>query len=158
MEFNQFVQEVPLAEIPLVLSGEFQKQLTSVADPLPVPVIKDLMPWEEVPDEMTEILVVARFEQEEKFQAMLYWKAELLTYSFVLVTYNFKGEVIDHQKIAGTTYDKESVVESVAIIEDDWMIFAAEGDNKLTEGKSFEASKTRKSNFMVEKDGRITKI
>lgn len=158
MEFNQFVQEIPLAEIPLVLSGEFQKQLTSLVDPLPVPVIKDLMPWEEVPDEMTEILVVARFEQEENFQAVLYWKAELLTYSFILVTYDYKGVAIDHQKIAGTRYDKDSVVESVAIIEDDWMIFAAEGDNQLSDQHSFQASKTRKTNFMVEKDGRITKI
>lgn len=158
MNFNQFLQQVPLAEIPLVLSGELQKQLTSLADPLPMPVVQDLMPWEASPDEMTEILVVARFEQEESFQALLFWKAELLTYSFILATYDHKGEVIDHEKIAGTEYDKQSVKESVAIIEDDWMIFAAEGSDQINGDLSFEAKNSRKSNFMVEKNGRITKI
>lgn len=158
MDFNQFVQQVPLAEIPLVLSGELQKQLTSLADPLPMPVIEDLMPWEATLDDMTEILVVARFEQEEGFQAILYWKAELLTYSFILATYDHKGEVIDHEIIAGTEYNNQSIKESVAIIEDDWMIFAAEGSDQIRGDLSFEAKNSRKSNFMVEKDGRITKI
>ncbi len=152
------MQQVPFAEIPLVLSVELQKQLTSLADPLPAPVVKDLMPWEDLSDEMTEILVVARFEQEDNFQAMLYWKAELMTYSFILVTYNHKGEVIDHEKVAGTTYGEESVVESVAIIEDDWMIFAAEGSDKLSGDLSFEPDSSKKRNFMVEKDGHIIKI
>jgi hydrogenase maturation factor len=158
MDFNDFIKQVPLAEIPLVLSGELQKQLTSLVDPMPVPVIEDLLPWEDVSDDMTEILVVARFEPEEKFQALLFWKAEVLTYSFILVTYNHKGEVIDHKQIAGTVYGGTSVKESVAIIEDDWMIFAAEGSSHLHKDLIFEADSSRKTNFMVERDGRIIKI
>ncbi|MEZ4949131.1 MAG: hypothetical protein R2784_07065 [Saprospiraceae bacterium] len=60
----------------------------------------------------------------------MYWRAGLMDYRYILMTYTKQGEYIDHKVIAGTYSDGEKVTLSVATIEEDWTINVASGQNE----------------------------
>jgi hypothetical protein len=78
--------------------------------------------------EFTEYVPCFSFDDTEQFIAVVWWKAELMNYEYVLATFDEKGALIDRKVIAGTTIGADgSVTRSVAIINEEWEIAVAEG-------------------------------
>lgn len=87
-----------------------------------------ILPFEgEEVDEYTEFMPWGRIEGLKDFHALIYWKASVLRYEFILATYKPDGTPINHAIIGGLTYDDENALHSVAVVQDDLSITIAEG-------------------------------
>ncbi len=78
-------------------------------------------------DEFTEYVPCFSIDNTEQFIAVVWWKAELMNYEYVLATFTDKGELISREVIAGTRVENGLVTRSVAIINEEWEITIGEG-------------------------------
>lgn len=79
-------------------------------------------------DEFTEFVPCLRIPNTKDFFAVIYWKASLMNYQYILVTYDKSGSLVDKAIIAGTSSPNgEDLVRSVASIDEDWIITIVSG-------------------------------
>jgi len=154
--FEQFLEQFPVLPLPVVLSEEAAHNFSKENEVLPTLVIEQfILPLEDPADEFTEFVPCFRFPKTDGFHAIVYWKAGLLEYSFVLVTYSMAGVLIDRRVLAGTFVDGETVTQSVATIDEDWIITIVTGQARSGRGALYEASSSRVSNLEVLPNGAI---
>jgi len=130
VNFSSFLKMFPEVDLPITLTDDLHHVFSKNNDPLPSAMIQAFMldDEEEQPDEFTEYIACFRFPKTEKFHAILYWKAELLTYEYVLVTYDKKGSQISKRLVAGTKAIGEMLERTVATIDEDWIIHSVVGE------------------------------
>jgi hypothetical protein len=101
------------------------------SDPVPLPgILQDtfILPFEsDEIDEFTEYVPFGRINGLRDFYVMIYWKAGVLRYEFILATYSNEGEPLSHAIVGGLRYEEEGVLHSVAVIHEDLSITIAEG-------------------------------
>lgn len=155
--FEQFLNKFPEIELPLVLSEDMHHDFSNENDPLPIELIEQYIGKYEttVQDDMTEYVACFKIPLENKtFQAIVYWKAGLLNYDYVLATYDTKtGSMIDKKAIAGTKIVDNAVKRIAAIIKEDLTIHAAEGIEET--GKEYVADSSKVKRFQILDNGRI---
>ena len=127
-QFAEFIEFFPPLELPLSLLPDMS-QIPS--DPIPLPgVLQDayILPFEsnEV-DEFTEYVPYGRISGTRDYYAMIYWKAGVLRYEYILATYSVEGEPLSHAIVGGLRYEEEGILHSVAVIHEDLSIVIAEG-------------------------------
>lgn len=116
--------------MPITLGEDSHHVFGTENDPLNDVLIEQFIhPLEAVTpdDEFTEYVPCFGIADTEQFIALVWWKAELLNYEYVLATFTLKGEPISHQTIAGTRVQDGKVHRSVATINAEYEIAIAEG-------------------------------
>jgi len=113
VHFGHFIDKFPEIELPITLNDEIQHQFSKNNEPLPPLMIEQyLAPLDgQTPDEYTEYIACFRIPNTQDFHAIVYWRAELLTYEFNLATFSKKGELIARRTLAGTFYDGEQLIQ-----------------------------------------------
>jgi len=130
IRFSHYLKYFPELELPITLGEETHHAFSQKNEPLPALAIQQFilpLEGEEEVDELTEYIPCFKIPKTDGFYAIVYWKAGLLNYQYMLVTYEPKGKLIDQRVIAGTFSDGESMTNSVATIEEDWMIYVVTG-------------------------------
>lgn len=126
--FTEFIDFFPLLELPFNLLPDLE-EIPSSGLPLPG-VLQEtfILPIEggEV-DEFTEYIPYGRIMGIKDFHALIYWKAGLMQYEFVLVTYTLEGSPISHAIIGGMRTEDSGILHSVAVVHPDLTITIAEG-------------------------------
>jgi len=140
IRFSHFLQKFPEIPLPITLGEEAHHAFSQRNEPLPQPMIERFIePLEEKErDEFTEFIPCFRIPKTNDFHAIVYWRAMLMSYEYTLATFSKKGELIDHRVIAGTFSDGQLLVNSVATIDDDWMIYIVSGKSKADESGSID--------------------
>jgi len=136
VDFNIFLEYFPEVDLPVTL-GEFTHlEFEKENEILPVSVIKTFLdPIQETEsDELTEYIPGFRIKDTFGFHALVYWKASLMGYHYILSTFTQKGEFIDQKILAGTLFDDQDVFESVATIAPDWEIIIVSGKKSAQSG------------------------
>lgn len=124
----------PLIELPITLTSEIHHVFLRENKPLPQRLInKFLQPNEEVDDGLTEYAACFRLPDAELYKAIIYWKASLMSYEYILATYRNNGQLIDSKVIGGTKSDGTTLLKRVATIDEDSLILIAEGIGPLDE-------------------------
>lgn len=156
ISFAHFLEIFPEIELPVTLTDDSSRHFSRENDPFPPLVIEQfLVPLEEdVYDEYTEFVPCLRIPNTFQFHAMVYWKAGLMTYDYVLVTYTDKGELIDKKVIAGTKLEGDALAMVVATIDDDWMIHVVGGVSSATQ-KVFDPSQSQSFHLELLPTGQI---
>ncbi len=120
--FLKFLEKFPVITPPMIISEEAHLSFSQENKPFSQDEIKSFIaPYEEDIDEFTEFIPGFRFEFENTFQVTLYWKAALMHYQYVLMVWN-KDNLIDRSVVAGTIVDQDTVMRSVASIDEDYII------------------------------------
>ncbi len=145
--FPDFIAKFPPVPMPITLGEDTHHVFGTENDPLSDAFIAQFIhPLETVtPDEeFTEYIPCFGIADTEQFIALVWWKAELLNYEYVLATFTLKGEIISRQVIAGTKVVDGNVYRAVATINEEYEIAIAEGVS-LDGDKLFDptSSKTR---------------
>ncbi|MBK7406899.1 MAG: hypothetical protein IPL49_12930 [Saprospirales bacterium] len=154
--FSQFLEHFPEVPLPTILSEETAHSFSKENEVLHSLIIDQyFMPLEGDMDEFTEIVPCFRFPETKDFHAIVYWKAGLLQYYFILVTLSLKGELIDRRVLAGTFVDGETVTQSVATIDEDWIITIVTGQAKTDRGALYDATASKTTSVEVMPDGSI---
>lgn len=154
--FQDFLEQFPTVELPITLSEDIIREFSANNEPLPQLMIEQfIVPYEaELPDELTEFVACFKIPETHSFQAVVYWKAGLMTYEYTLATYNNTGELLDKRVIAGTFFDGENLTQSVAIIEEDWEILVMSGQGDPN-GLIYDAKKSRVTKLELLPEGQI---
>lgn len=133
IKFQDFLLKFPEVELPVTLSDEtlavFSKENEPMASIMAHQYINIFE--EQEMDDMTEYIPCFKVPNTENFHAVVYWKAELLNYQFVLITYDKSGNFIDSRTLAGTTSNGELVIQSVATFGEDWSIYIVSGAQEV---------------------------
>lgn len=127
-DFAEFIGFFPELDLPLSLLPDVSQ---IPVDPLPLPsVLQDafILPFEaDEVDDFTEFVPFGRLSGTKDFHAMIYWKAGLLRYEYILATYSMEGEPLSHAIVGGIRYEEEGTLHSVAMFHEDLQIVIAEG-------------------------------
>ena len=132
--FEAFLGYFPEHSLPVTLTEEALTAFQELGDPLPMSFIEAFLMDENTElDEFTEIVPCFKLPETHDFHALVYWKGELMRYQYFLVTFDKKGIPIASAVIAGLASNGNSVLRSVATIEQDWMIHLVEGEQEVSE-------------------------
>ncbi len=159
VKFQHFLDTFPEIELPVTLSDDTHHDFSKENLPLPPAMIEQYITHYEAsePDEFTEYIACFRVEPVDKdFKLVVYWKAGLLNYDYVLATFDKGGKMLDKKAIAGTKVIKEDIKRTIAVIKEDLTIQVVEGVEQKGAIFDPEATKTRRfevlSSGMIEQD------
>lgn len=116
--------------MPVTLTDESVDVINASNDPLPASLTAAFIQvWEggEEADEFTEYMPCFRFKPNKDIMAMVYWKASLMRYEFILVTLDEKHRLISRKPICGTLIEGDIIKKSVARIDEEFIIHIAAG-------------------------------
>jgi hypothetical protein len=128
--FHDFLAKFPPVPMPVTLGEDTHHTFGTENDPLSDELIAQFIhPTESVAadDDFTEYVPCFSIDNTDQFIGLVWWKAELMNYEYVLATFNDKGELIGRSVIAGTTIKDGVVTRSVAVINEEWEITVGEG-------------------------------
>jgi hypothetical protein len=156
IDFQHFLEQFPELSLPFTLRTETYEELSAGLDPLHIAMIEQyIMDEEEEDDAMTEYIACCRLPKHDNYEAIVYWRAGLLAYEYILKTYTKDGVgVIDSQVIAGTVVKDDIMVESIATIQDDRIIYIAIGASDV-HTLDFDTSKNKVRHLEIFEDGTI---
>ncbi len=135
--FKTFLKTFPEIELPITLGENTHMEFSKRNDPLAGALIHQyIQAFEKLPsDELTEYIACFRIAKLKEFQAVVYWRAGLMDYRYILATYDKNGTQIDSRVIAGMYSDGEKLTQSVATIAQDWGISIATGQSDASSGE-----------------------
>jgi hypothetical protein len=154
--FAEFIEFFPLLELPFSLLPDIS-QISAGSLPLPAILIDAyILPFEgDEVDEFTEYIPYGRITGTKDFHALIYWKASVMQYEFILATYSNTGDLLNHAIIGGLRSDQEGILHSVAVIDQNLSITIAEGLT-LEEEESLDLNKTNTYQMAIRPDGFIS--
>jgi hypothetical protein len=154
VNFTNFLSRFPEIELPVTLRDDSNHDFEE-NPPLQAEMIEQFITrYEAVEmDEFTEYLACFQLPKKEKFQGLVYWKAALLNYDFVVATYSKDGNMIDKKAVAGIKVVGQNITRSIATINDDFAINIAEGVE--INGSDFSADSTKARRFQILENGLI---
>ncbi len=156
IKFDSFAQKFPEIELPITLRDDSHHDFEQNS-PLSDEMIAEFISRYEAAmiDEFTEYVACFRLPRATKqaYQGLVYWKAALMQYDYVLATYSSDGNMIDKKAIAGTKAIGDAVQHSLATIDEKLAIFVAEG--AATEGGDYDPNSTKTHRFEILENGRI---
>ena len=154
--FEEFLSHFPELPLPVILNEEAAHDFSKENEVLHSLIIDQyFLPLEGEMDDFTEIVPCFRFPKGKDFHAIVYWKAGLLEYYFILVTLSPQGVLIDRRVLAGTFVEGDIVTQSVATIDEDWIITVVTGRARSGRGALYDASTSKTTSFEVMPDGTI---
>ena len=140
LTFPDFVAKFPPVTMPATLGEDTHHVFSTENDPLSDELIAQFIhPTEEVvpDDEFTEYVPCFAINDTKEYIALVWWKAELLNYEYVLATFNPNGQLIDQEVIAYTRIEDGKVQRAVASITSELEIVIALGTSS-DNGDSFD--------------------
>jgi hypothetical protein len=154
VDFTNYLGRFPEIELPVTLRDDSNHDFEA-NPPLQDEMIDQyIMRYEAVEmDDFTEYMACFQLPKSEKFQALVYWKAALMNYDFVIATYGKDGNMIDKKAIAGIKVIGQDISRSIATINDDLSINIAEGME--VNGGDFNADTTKARRFQIAENGLI---
>ncbi len=157
ISFDYFLEKFPILELPVTLSDQEHHAFSSKNQTFsPEMIDAFIMPYQGAPaDEFTEFVPCFRLPETQDFHALVFWKASLLNYAYYLITFSKKGKFIDQKEIAGTKNKENELMQSVATIEDDWIIYIVSGIKDTHESSTYSASTSKAHQLELLADGRI---
>ena len=155
IKFKQFLSVFPEIPLPVTLSEETHFDFSLQNDPLSDALIEEFIGrYEAVErDDLTEYVACFQLKGEHGYRAIVYWKASLLQYDYVLATYNGLGAMIDKRSIAGTKVKDGLIARTVATINESGTILKAEGAASLS--GSFDPNATKYEKLEINEEGFI---
>lgn len=127
--FTDFLEKFPEVELPITLSEDSHHDFSKTNKPLSAEMTRAYLSNLETVeiDEYTEYIPCFKLPETHGFHAIVYFKAGLMNYEYVLITFNKEGLSIDKKIIAGTKVEGNQLQRTVATIEDDWIIYCVRG-------------------------------
>lgn len=155
-DFELFIASFPAISLPITLGEDTHIIFSRKNKPLHQDLIQEFIePLEDqVFDDTMEVVPCFRIADIKDFYAIVYWKAELMNYQYILVTISKDKEVIDKKTIAGTFSDGRQLTQSVATINDKRQIYVASGQSAADQ-EDYEAASSSVQRMVILDDGQI---
>ncbi|MEZ4964937.1 MAG: hypothetical protein R2791_06820 [Saprospiraceae bacterium] len=155
--FPDFVSRFPPVGMPVTLGEDTHHIFSTENKPLSESLISQfIQPTEETvtDEEFTEYIPCFAIDDTEHFIALVWWKAELMNYEYVLATFTLKGELIDRQVIAFTRVEDGKVHRAVVTINEEYELIVVEGTS-TGEDDFYDPSSARTRHLEIMATGEI---
>jgi hypothetical protein len=156
--FPQFVAKFPPVAPPATLGEDTHHVFSRENETLPPEMIHDFIHPTEgdtvEDDEFTEYVPCFAIDNTERFLALVWWKAGLLTYEYVLATFTAKGQLIARRVIAYTLLTENRIRRAVATIDEEHGILIAEGESR-NENDEFDPTTSKTYTLEIMDNGEI---
>lgn len=158
-KFVDFLAKFPQVAMPVTLGEETHHVFSLENEPIPEGMIEAFI-WPTDPnhtqdDEFTEYVPCFAIAGTDDFAALVWWKAALLQYEYVLCTFSLKGDLIDRKVIAFTRIQEDKKIHrAVATIDEDWVIFIAEGVSQSADD-AFDPTSSKTYDVEIMSNGEI---
>ena len=144
LSFSQFLKHFPVIELPITLTSDTHHLFSRENIPLSEKMIKTFI--QEIDyapaTEFTEYIACFQLPENEHYYGIVFWRADLMEYEYILATFDKKGVVIAKKIIAGTKSNGKSLLKRIATIDEDLIILVAEGEG-LLEDKLYQAESSK---------------
>lgn len=155
--FAEFAVKFPLVTPSITLGEDTHHSFSVENGPFSAGMVEQfIVPTNgtQIDDEYTEYLPCLSLDGVEDCIALIWWRAGLLEYEYVLATFNPKGELIDRRVIAFTRVLDGQVQRAVAVIDEDLGILVAEGAASASNDQ-FDPTASRTQALEIMPGGRI---
>lgn len=153
ISFNTLLDYFPKLELPVTLTEQSAKHFSLHNKPIPDALVHTfLLSEEEQENELIEVVPCFQFDNTGDFIALLFWKANIMNYEYILATFDKNGVAIDAKVVAGIVSNGDSIIRTVATIDPDWIIHVVVGEEFLTKEK---ASETKAFSMELVNNGEI---
>ncbi len=131
LNFGHLLDFFPEVDLPVVLTDENLVIFSKENKVLPLPIVDEFLAKHDHSeiDEFTEYIPCFKIPNTDQFYAIVYWKAQLLNYEYHLVTFDQKGNFITGKVIAGMISNGNTLIKTVATIDEDWIIHIVTGED-----------------------------
>lgn len=145
----------PPIDLPITLTEDLVATFSKENDALPASIIEDiLLQWEEVEDEYVEFVPCFRIDGQEHFTGIVYWRAGLLRYEFILVTFDKDGQLITRKPLSTVIAEGDVVKKSIAQIDSDLIIHIMAGQTSDSE-LNYDPSNSQAFNMEIMPTGEV---
>lgn len=157
-DFDRFLTLFPEVELPITLTTDAHVEFSRHNVAIPDAFTRYYLATAEDDEDFTEYVACFKVPETRSFHAIVYWKAGLLNYEYIMATFDKQGELLDKRSIAGTQADGDRVTRSVATIEADWLINVVEGSENTDseDNLNFNPALNRVTSLELNADGGIT--
>lgn len=148
----------PEVELPVTLTSKSRDAFEANNEPLPqILTAIFINHWEQVEmDEFTEYIPGFHFVF-GKYIGIVYWKAALLNYVYVLVVLDQKGILTDRLELAETRVQGTYLKQGAAVISDKGEITMVEGQVSI-DYKKGDPANTIAEKWQINEDGQIREV
>lgn len=154
--FADFLKKFPQVELPVSLTNESHFVFSRENDVLPTVLVEEfIIPYDEEVDEFTEYIPCLQLPDQNDFYGIVYWKASLLVYEYILITYDKTGKFITKQVIAGLKTNLDSVLQRLAVIDEELIITIAEGAQLDADRSDYDPGSTKAYHMEILSSGDI---
>lgn len=151
---EQLLEYFPEVELPVSLTEETVVTFSNSNIPLPGGLIaQTISTWETGDEEFVEYIPCFKIDGREHFVGIVYWKGELLTYEYILVTFDKQGKMIQRKPISSVHADGSTVKKSVAQIDEDLIIHIMAGES--SDEMRYDPSRSQAFNMEIMPTGEI---
>ncbi|MBK8502091.1 MAG: hypothetical protein IPL46_07735 [Saprospiraceae bacterium] len=155
ISLGDLLEFFPPMELPITLTSEIHHVFLRENKPIPQALItKFLQPEGEEDDGFTEYAACFRMPGTDQYKAIIFWKASLMSYEYILATYRNNGQLIESRVIGGTKSDGTTLLKRIATIDDDSLILVAEGIGPLDE-RQYNANQSHTYQLEIAETGDI---
>ena len=161
--WDAFYAFFPEIDLPVTLAERYTPLFTRNNEPLPQELIDEFIirrplyfadqPEAGADEEFVEYVPCFRLPENKAFFAIVYWKASLLKYEFILHTFDRQANTLASQVVASTSSDGRSVREIVATIDPDLEIYIVGGDTD--DPARYDPEKSKAFSLEITPDGQI---
>jgi hypothetical protein len=154
--FQQFLALFAPVELPVTLTLDSHRTFEQIADLIPPDLSASFIGQDdELPEEeFTEYLPCFILPGDKEFISLVYWKASLMRYDFIIATYTKSGIPISRQVIAGTSSDGKIITKKVATILPDGSIDVIASHQSVND-LHFDPSQSQELNYELMPNGFI---
>ena len=146
--FDKFLSAFPEHELPVSLTEESVLEFERQNDPLPEILVDAYVEAQEGEEyELIDYVPCFRIPATHDIHAVVIWRGDVLKHEYILVTFDKEGNQIASGTIAGMKVEGDSILRSVATIEENWMIYVVEG-SQVNDDKHY--SPTATNTFQME--------
>jgi hypothetical protein len=158
-EFESFLSYFPEITPPITLTEDSIDHINATNDALPYHLLNSFINnWEGEEDlALTEYIPCLKLPKNGKFNTIIYWKASLLRYDFIMATIDDIGNLIQRKNLCGTLVEDNVIKKSVANIDEDYIIHIVAGAHKTNE-MDYDASYSQSFTMEVMANGEIVFI
>lgn len=153
-KLERILHYFPEEALPVLVSEDYLSAFEASENPFPQAFVDEILTeWEGEIDDVTEFSPCFRLPAQDHFRAVVYWRASLMRYDFILVTLDKNGTLLAKKSIASTIVHQAAIQKSVASIEPDLLIHIIAGQS--VDGTDYDASLSKAFTMEVMADGQI---
>ncbi len=154
LDFNVFLARFTIVDPPVQVDDETYHEINEIHEPLPNILVSAFVERKGADEDLAEYVPVFRLPDLHNFVCLVFWRAGVLQYDYILAIFTQEGARIDQKVVASTIYSQEKTIKSVAKFDEEGMVTVIEGIEDAKTGELV-AANSKQLFFEILENGTI---